>query len=172
MTYRLAALKQAATHLGVHEQPPHSNRGPLIDKWNRDAGAPIGSYWCCSFVHCMFKAVGFDLWGGASVQQVRQGAKQRGLIVKRPFRGDLACFDFNEGDRYGPFGDHIGFVARVLALRWTDGRFTGWITTLEANTSKQNDLTGSQSNGGGVYRRRRWLRGISAEFVRVPGTPA
>lgn len=163
---RLRALDRARKKIGVTEHPPGSNRGPIIDDWNKSAGAPAGSFWCCSFVHAMYDREGFDLPGGASVQRVRQAAIKAGWIVRRPFRGDLACFDFHEGDRYGPYGDHIGFVERVLALRWSAGKFTGYIQTIEGNTS--SGVAGSQDNGGGVYRRRRWLINASAQFVRVP----
>lgn len=170
MTIREAALRRAITNIGVTEDPPGSNRGRLIDQWNTVAGAPLGSFWCASFVHAMFyRATGFVLPGGPSVQQIRQAGLKNGWMVARPLRGDLACFDFHEGDHYGAFGDHIGFVERVLALRWSGGKFTGWIRTVEGNTSKQGDPSGSQSNGGGVFRRTRWLRGIDAQFVRVPG---
>lgn len=151
------ALEQAAQAIGVVERPPGSNRGVEIDRWNLAAGTAPGSPWCCSFVHAMFAGAGFELAGGASVAYVLAAAREAGWIVARPLRGDLACFDLREGDRYGPYGDHIGFVERVLALRWSRGRFTGWIATIEGNT------------GDGVFRRSRWLRGIAAEFVRVPG---
>jgi CHAP domain len=166
---RLIALDRAVKKLGVVEHPPGSNRGVIIDEWNLEADVPVGSYWCCSFVHAMFKHAGFELPGGASVQGVRQAAHQMNWIVQRPYRGDLACFDLDEGERYGPFGDHIGFVERVLALRWSNGIFAGYIQTIEGNTAAQNNPTGAQSNGGGVFRRRRLLRAMHAEFVRVPG---
>lgn len=161
---RLKALVLASAKVGIKEVGV--NRGALVDAWNTKAGAPLGSPWCCAFVHAMFAKLGVTLPGGASVSALLAAARSRGWIVARPRRGDLACFDFNEGDPYGKFGDHIGFVERVLALRWDGKTFTGWVQTVEGNTS--SGLAGSQSEGGGVYRRRRWLRGISAEFVRVP----
>ena len=163
---RYRALDRARRKIGVREHPPGSNRGPIIDEWNRDAGVPVGSYWCCSFVHAMYRREGVTLPGGASVGNLLTAARKNGWTVRRPRRGDLACFEFGEG-AYA-HDDHIGIVERVLAVRWA-GRFTGYVQTVEGNTSAQNDATGSQSNGGGVFRRRRWLRGISADFVRVPG---
>jgi hypothetical protein len=166
MLARLAAVKKAETYIGVVERPPGSNRGLLIDHWNQDACGTTGVYWCCSFVHGMFKLVGVDLPGGASVGNLLAAAQAKGWVVARPRRGDLACFEFGEGAY--DYGDHIGIVEKVLALRWSRGKFTGWIQTVEGNTSAQGK-TGSQSNGGGVFRRRRWVRGIGATFVRVPG---
>jgi hypothetical protein len=172
LTVREAALRRALTFVGTTENPPGSNKGPLIDQWNESAGVPAGSFWCCSFIHAMFKqAANYSLGGGASVSALLYWARTAKFVVARPRRGDLACFDFSEGDRYGPFGDHIGQVVRVLALRWSGGKFTGWIRTVEGNTSRQNDLFGSQSNGGGVFIRTRWIRKpVGAVFVRVPGS--
>ncbi len=168
MTFREDALRQAITFRGTTEQPPGSNRGPEIDKWNRDAGAPVGSYWCCSFQHGMFKLAEFQLPGGASVGALLAAATKNGWKVDRPLRGDLVCFEFGEG-AYA-YDDHIGIVERVLALRWNGNVFAGWIRTIEGNTSAQANLTDSQSNGGGVFRRTRWIRSpIGARFVRVPG---
>jgi hypothetical protein len=160
---RLRALDRALTHVGVTENPPNSNRGLLIDKWNRQAVGVVGVYWCASFVHSMFAAVGFPLWGGGSVSAIVEGARKRKMIVSRPRRGDLVCFDF---DQDGSKDDHIGFVVRVLALRWLNGTFVGWVKTCEGNTS--SGAAGSQDNGGGVFIRRRWIRGnIAATVVRV-----
>lgn len=170
MLIRHAALARFATYVNVvKEEPPFSNKGKLIDEWNLLAGVPVGSYWCCSAVHAMFyRAAGYALGGGASVQAMRQWARGLGYMVARPRKGDIACFDLREGDHYGPFGDHTGMVEKVLALRWGGGKFTGLIRTVEGNTSAQGQ-TGSQSNGGGVFRRWRWLNSIGAEFIRVPG---
>lgn len=168
-TFRVAALQRAVAKRGISEQPAFSNRGKAIDQWNTDADAPLGSPYCCSYVHAMFGKAGFKLPGGASVAKVIAAARAEGWIVSRPKRGDLACFDFGTG-KYGPYGDHIGFVERTLALRWRGGVFVGWVQTIEANTSAQGDFGGSQSNGGGVFRRRRWITGgVGAQFVRVPG---
>lgn len=164
LTIREAALRRALKNVGVKEQPPGSNSGPLIDKWNLQACGEKAVFWCCSFVHGMFADVKYSLGGGASVANVLAWARPRGMIVQRPRRGDLACFDWANK---GAYSDHIGFVVRVLALRWSNGTFTGWIRTVEGNTSAQGDPSGSQSNGGGVFIRTRWIRGIGAKFVRV-----
>lgn len=165
---RARALGHALTFVGTTEYPAGSNRGPKIDKWNMDACGQVGVYWCCSFIHGCFKLAGFDLPGGASVGNLLAAAKQNGWLVSRPRKGDLACFEFGEG-AYA-FDDHIGIVEKVLALRWNGGTFAGWIATVEGNTSAQANLTDSQSNGGGVFRRTRWIRTpIGAKFVRVPG---
>lgn len=170
MLIREAALRLGLTYEGVTEHPPNSNRGAFVDGCNTDAGVPLGSPYCCSFQHSMFRrAANYALGGGGSVARLLTWAREQGYVVKRPRRGDLVCFDFNEGHPYGPYGDHVGQIVRVLAVRWSGGTFTGLIKTCEANTSAQGDPGGSQSNGGGVFIRTRWIRGIGAQFVRVPG---
>ena len=94
----------------------------------------------------------------ASVGQFLNWAGGVGDIVTRPFRGDLVCYRWDADN----WPDHIGFVERVLALRWKGKAFVGWVSVIEGNTS----LT-SNDNGGKVMRRRRWVNRCS--FVRIPG---
>ena len=54
--------------------------------------------------------------------------------------GDLVCFDW-DGDR---LADHVGIV---------EANYGSWLQTIEGNTS--SGTAGSQSNGGGVWRRSR-----------------
>lgn len=54
--------------------------------------------------------------------------------------GDLICFDW-DGDGVA---DHVGLV---------EANYGSWVQTIEGNTS--SGAAGSQSNGGGVYRRSR-----------------
>ena len=161
---RLRALDYARQYVGTKESPPGSNRGPLIDKWNRAAGVPKGSPWCMSFLRACFKLAGVTLGGGASVGFFEEWAVQHGeLIVRRPFKGDVVCYRWDSDD----WPDHVAIVEKVLALRWRGKAFVGWIQTVEGNTSA--GVRGSQANGGGVYRRRRWVS--RCKFVRI-GDPA
>ena len=45
MTFRELALRNALKFVGVKEDPPNSNRGPLIDEWLEAAGVPPGNPW-------------------------------------------------------------------------------------------------------------------------------
>jgi len=136
----------------VAEQPPGSNRGFYIDRWNEDAGVPAGSEWCMSFAHGMFKLCGYQLGGWASVGNFELWAQQHGYLVGRPYRADLVCFEW-EADNWP---DHVGFLERVLAVRWLGGRFVGWVQYIAGN------------DGDAVSRRRRWVN-ARTRFVRVPG---
>ena len=138
---RLCAVERAALYVGVHEQPPGSNRGEWIDKWNREAGVPAGSQWCMSFQHAMFQLCGVKLGGWASVGNFLAWAQARGYEVKRPRRGDLICFEWE----HDSWPDHVGSAERVLALRWKGGRFVGWVRYIAGN------------DGNAVSRRTRWM---------------
>ena len=54
--------------------------------------------------------------------------------------GDLVCFDWDDDG----IADHVGIV---------EANYGSWVQTIEFNTS--SGAAGSQSNGGGVYRRSR-----------------
>lgn len=159
---RIRALERAQRYIGVKETPPGSNRGVLIDQWNHTAGVPVGSPYCASFWHSMYDAEGVHVGGGAYCPTIYDWGVAKGFEVRRPFRGDAVLFDWDQNGEL----DHIGMVERVLALRWSAGRFVGFVRTVEANTSA--GLAGSQSNGDGVYRRWRWVN-TSTRFLRVTG---
>ncbi len=159
---RLVALDYARKYVGVKETPPGSNDGPLIRKWLKAAGINRPAPWCMAFLHAMFKLADVTLGGGASVGFFEEWAVQHGeLIVRRPFAGDVVCYRWGSDD----WPDHIGIVEKVLALRWRGKEFAGLVRTIEGNTSP--GVRGSQANGGGVYRRTRWIN--RCKFVRIAG---
>ncbi len=159
-TFRVKAVNRAKRYVGVKEQPPNSNRGPLIDQWCRRANGLVGYPWCAAFVCAMFGDVGRPITypRRASVGFLFAWANDMGYAVSRPFRGDMVCYDWDGAG----WLDHIGFVDKVLAVRWRGKLFAGWIRTVEGNTSYGND-----SNGGKVMIRYRWCR--NCKFIRIPG---
>lgn len=72
------------------------------------------------------------------------------LVVKwgNAKRGDIVLFDFNKNSQ----SDHIGIVTKVTA---------DYIETIEGNTSSENN-----TNGDGVYRRKRYKSQVNY-FVRT-----
>jgi hypothetical protein len=153
---RKEAVRRAATQLGVTEYPANSNDGREIRKYRESIGRGLPpAPWCMYFIHWVFSPW-IQLGGWASVQAFELWAADNGKIVQRPFSGDIVCYDWNH-DRWH---DHVGVVERVLALRWRGRVFSGWVRTIEGNTSVGND-----SNGGMVMRRWRWIN--TAKFVRV-----
>jgi hypothetical protein len=163
---RAAVVEYALRYVGVREEPAGSNLGPqsgryahVIEKWQRWANGLTGYAWCAAFVCGMWR----EKWGlivpeprRASVGFLEQWAAENGEIVKRPLRGDLVCYRFDADN----WPDHIGFVVKVIGLRWFGGRFVGTLKTLEGNTSAGND-----ANGGQVQIR--WRTGLRWRFIRL-----
>ena len=154
----LAAIPIALREVGVKEQPTGSNWGRRVSQYLRAAGINFPAPWCAAFVTWVLAGAGYKVTtpGPASVQSWVVWAQKHGKIVSRPFRGDIVCYDWNANNWY----DHIGFVVRVLALRWRGKVFAGLVRTVEGNTSAGND-----SNGGQVQIRYRWIQ--HARFLRL-----
>jgi hypothetical protein len=139
------ALAYARKHVGVTEHPPASNRGHLVDKWNRAVGTPLGpaAYWCGAFMNACLVAAGFlpQPWMKSciAIEQHARGGVDGWSFHSSPKRGDLVLYT-----EKGVAG-HVGMVEHVEG---------GTLVTIEGNTSRQG-ATSSQSNGGGVFRRRR-----------------
>lgn len=146
----LKAVKWEAARIGISEHPLGSNRGPEIDKWNRAAGAPVGTAWCMAFQHAAFATFGKQLGGWASVESFIRWAKAHGYEVTGPAPGDLVCFDW-ENNRWA---DHVGIVEKRFGGTFPGGRFVGRLQTIEGNT------------GDAVRRRTRWVK--NARFARIP----
>ena len=106
-----------------------------------------GAYWCMIFVWWCFRQAGASalFYGGgkcASCSQLMNWAKaQRKWVTKDYKPGDVLIYDFPGNSTKT---DHTG-----ICESW-DGYYA---TAIEGNTS--SGLSGSQSNGDGVYRKRR-----------------
>ena len=144
-----ALLAVAASQIGVTEDPPGSNRTPYGAwfGWN-------GVAWCDQFVSWCGDRSG----NGAAIPRSQYvptrlaQARAAGHVVAGPAPGDLVCFDWGRDG----IVDHIGIVEQVRP---------GELVTIEGNTSP--DDHGSQSNGGGVWRRHR-PRTLGLTFIRPP----
>ena len=145
MATRTDALTVAASQLGVTEDPPGSNR---VRYWP-EVGQPIGSTngwaWCAAFVTWCLLRVGVDLRALVSwpyqCQRIMLWAKATGRWkTTDPQPGDLVLYCW-DGTGHA---SHIGIHERIV-----DGLYQA----IEGNTSPTN--VGSQSNGGGVFRRVR-----------------
>lgn len=128
----------------VGEQPPGSNRGPLVDKWNQAAGvAPgPGAYWCQSFADAVCVAGGgpqiHSGYTPAVVQWAREGKyglRYIGASYSLAQPGDWVYFKWPGVSR--DFCDHVGTRLAGKAP-----------ATVEGNTSPGK--SGSQNNGGVV----------------------
>jgi len=145
-------LLQARKHLGYVEGP-------------RDNETPFGARtgynfqpWCGSFVNCVLQDAGqlgepssvYTPSGAASYRKLGRWIERNGPAQP----GDVVFFDWG-GSTESSRVDHVGLVEEILP--------NGSVQTIEGNTSPTS--SGSQSNGGGVYRRVR-PRSVIAGFGR------
>lgn len=107
-----------------------------------------GVYWCMQFVWWCFQQVDKTLFFGggktASCGELMRWAQKQGKWVTKGFKaGDVLIYNWPET---AASTDHCGICESVSGQ---------YVTAIEGNTSNGN--TGSQSNGDGVYRRKRKL---------------
>jgi hypothetical protein len=163
MLKREAAYRELVKLIGASETAG-PNRGPVVDAIEEADNLPgIGYSYCQSTQNYTWRlANGEYLAGGtASVWAFASWARTRGYIVTVPGPYDHVTYDFGEGSG-GPY-DHVGQIEKVLSA---DG-MTVTLQTIEGNTSPS--VAGSQSNGGGIYRKVRTVQRSRVLFVRVPG---
>jgi cell wall-associated NlpC family hydrolase len=99
-----------------------------------------GESWCGAFCQAMAKRVGLTVPSLIYTPTAAQFYKDQGRWFRNGTPGDFVFFDW-----YGTGIDHIGIVVEAHP----DGSYT----TVEGNTSSGD--SGSQRNGGGVYKRLR-----------------
>lgn len=150
---RIIAFAEEALAEHVQEHPKGSNRGPDVDYFNMEAGAPPGSAWCLSFAyHCISHAaehegVPVPIERTASCAELYRWAVDHGRTTREPQPGDIGLL------RGGPHGHHHAVIVRAVLQG-------GLIQSIEGNT----DTDGSPE-GYEVARRIRHEAGI--DFVRV-----
>ena len=153
-------LNAALSQVGYTENPPGSNHQKFSTELNYPEGQ--NAAWCSTFVAWCFDKAGYDLrqvvpnWRETlmSTWKTRAALVELGWReVSSPRQGDIIYFSFD-----GSWINHVGLVLGVNGY---------YISTVEGNTSSSN--SGSQSNGGGVFRRTRILDSPSVEcFIRPP----
>jgi hypothetical protein len=160
-TLGLAALEEAAKHIGKKEAPPGSNKTEF-GVWFGVNGVA----WCNIFVSYCFAigskyiivnnfkgGHGAGIWadkGCAYVPTTEAWLRATGMWIGRvtPMPGDIAIYNWNGGE-----ADHIGIVSKNLG--------GGAFEAIEGNTS-----AGNLSNGGEVMRTKRNLTQVNG-FGRV-----
>lgn len=137
-----AALDAARGELGCTENPAGSNR----TKYGRWMGLD-GQPWCMSFVQWCFHIAGAPLpcrTGSCSALLRWYRANLPEQVVRDPLPGDIVIYRFG----------HTGIV---------ESAGSGTVTAIEGNTSAGD--SGSQDNGGGVFRRTRSRSTVTA-YIR------
>lgn len=141
MTTVYEFLAVARGEIGNTENPSGSNR----QKYSASMGRPPEP-WCADFVVWCARQVGLNLPSESAYTPtmaqgfVKAGTWHRGAAGPQP--GDIVFFDFP--DKTTGI-QHVGIVEQI--------GLAGQVDTIEGNTSSGN--SGSQDNGGGVYRRHR-----------------
>lgn len=149
-----AALRWAAMWVGKTEWPAGSNRAPWgLTAWQQALGGwLVGQAWCGVFVGTALKNAGVVGINGrvAGVILILDDAlnARNGMrsVVYRRKSGHGSVSAGQPGDAIGLFGEstHVGLIEK---------RVPGGYQTIEGNTSAGD--SGSQSNGGGCFRRIR-----------------
>lgn len=166
LTARGRALRWMTRHRGCIEQPPGSNRDNRKDgitaAQQRFGSWLVGQAWCGTWCANALRAAGVHGVSSrlASVALIEDDAKAR----RAPFRG----WTHDPGQVLR--GDLVVLFSRgchVEMVRQVD-RHRGLLITDGGNTSSGS--AGSQSNGGGSYRRVRALRDVHGfALVNYPG---
>lgn len=144
-------LRLAAAEIGTTEFPAGSNR----QKYSAELGRPAEP-WCADFVVWIMRKAGITL----PSESAYTPAMFAGFGTDRHYGtagiapGDVVFFDFPDSKRGI---QHVGLVTGV--------NVDGSLITIEGNTSSGD--SGSQDNGGGVFRRFR-----PARYVVGYGRPA
>jgi hypothetical protein len=145
------ALAYARKHLGMRESG--YNRGPLVDRWNRAAGSPLGSAWCGNFMNACLMASGFpsEPWLAACrfIEANAMAGVDGWVWTRNPVPGDLVLFTVSGA------ANHVGMVESVGPSQ---------IVTIEGNTRQDGEVV---SNGYGVFRRHH-ARGVPRGYARPP----
>src|SRR3954469_13657172 len=143
------ALAYARKHLGVRETG--SNRGELVDKWNRAGGSPLGSAWCGNFMNACLMNAGFPSESWMARCAFIEGHARTGQggweWTSTPKPGDLVLFTVDNAP------NHVGMVESVE---------TGAVVTIEGNTHPDDE-----PGAYGVFRRHH-PRSVPRGYARPP----
>lgn len=144
-----AALAVAITQIGEMESPVGSNRGPMVDLYQREAGIPPGNFWCMAFVYWCFHKAGngttefpktagcLDAWNKVKAKYPNRILTRAAALANPSLVKPGMVFILDHGGGLG----HTGFVSKSVS---------GALTTVEGNTNP----TGS-ANGIGVFELNR-----------------
>jgi cell wall-associated NlpC family hydrolase len=166
-------VAKATTQLGVVEKGGKDDKSgnivPYWDWWKAATGENgQGQSWCACFVSWCFSEVfassliaAKNKSGFIYCPDAYNYFKKKNQLVpaKSAQAGDIILFDWSGAG----IADHVGIVVENHAAN-------GYLITIEGNTSAEGIVGASQSNGGGVYKRKRFL-GKTIIAVARPAYP-
>lgn len=150
---RKQIIAVAEKEIGTIESPKDSNCTKYGQWYGLDKVA-----WCATFVSWVYHHAGLPLGkvdrenGYQYCPSAYNFWKKNNRFTKTPQAGDIVLFDFANKNS----SDHTGIFVKMNA----DGKT---FETIEGNTS--SSLAGSQSNGGMVCRKTRYLSSVMAFVV-------
>ena len=155
MNLRHKIKNEALKHLGVTEEPAGSNK-VLFNNWyysqHPDFVKILNGAWCGTFVaYCLHHGglitepfLHYKMYYVPAAQNIMI---KNNMETQNPKEMDIVVFDWNKDGRE----DHVGFF-----LEWIEKGKSFY--TIEGNTSSGDG--GSPSNGGGVYKRKRYVKHV------------
>lgn len=151
---RQLLLKNLDKQLGIREIPEGSNRGKLIDIYNKHVGNSLGDPYCAAFVSYNLDSVGVDNprsgWSPNYALKKDIIYKAKNTNNKSLKAGDVVSYYYSNLGRVG----HVGFYLK------TD--VNGYIITEEANTNSSSSVGTIERDGSGVYKKKRELTKVYA----------
>lgn len=159
-------IKAAQSQLGIVEKGGADGKSGNIvtywDWWKKVTGEnDQGASWCAVFVSWCFDQAKLSSLipaknphGFIYCPDLDKYAQNHKLFVDpaKALPGDIILFDWNKAG----IADHVGIVEKNLGT---------YLQTIEGNTSPEG-VNGSQQNGGGVYRRKRYFGSTIHAVVR------
>jgi hypothetical protein len=152
MGTRADIISVAEHHVGYKESAGNKN---IFGKWY----GMDGLAWCAMFVSFVYDKAGLPLGkidspkGYHYCPSAYNFWRKKGLLTENPKAGDIVLFDFNKDKKM----DHTG-----IFIGWVDDSRKEFYS-IEGNTSA--GVAGSQSNGDGVYKRKRAYSKAGVIFV-------
>jgi hypothetical protein len=160
---KIRLIENAIKYCGVLENPKNSNRGEVIDVIQKEFGFK-GIPYCVLFVLYIYKktleefGVELPLLITPSSQTLFNWAKNKGLLetdFSKLGAGDIVIWR-----KFKLWQGHAGIV---ISVNHSEKSFL----TVEGNTSAENISKNSdfvdQREGGGIFRRKRYMR--KADFA-------
>ena len=151
-------INVAKSQIGTMEDPPGSNRGPMVDAYLAAVDCPPGSFWCAAFVYWCFNEASKKIkrqnpvfktggclmhWNNTRGKKIAAKEAINAPELVKP--GQIFILDHGNG-----FG-HTGLIEKVNG---------GFITTIEGNSNPSGS-----SNGIGVFQLQRKISKISKGFI-------
>lgn len=133
-----AVLRHARSYLGVHEEPPGSNDGPLIRQWLYNVSVDEPAPWCAAFAYSMFAYAAGECGLANPVPKTAGALRMWELADERyrqhyPSVGSIVVFQHLTADGKPDGHGHVGIVSKVQ---------DDLVSSIEGNSDAHGSRTG------------------------------